>query len=68
MRTCPEHPEGDQVSKAIQRIAELLVTQNKCERAKGIYEYLAKSYAQTPEGREAARRQRMVLRECKPVP
>ena len=48
--------EGDQVSKALWRIASIFEQGQDCERAKGVYRYLEKSFGETAEGQRAAER------------
>jgi TolA-binding protein len=58
------HGEGDQVSKALWRIGELFLAREDCDRAKSIFDYLAQSYAETPEGKDAAMKTSEIEATC----
>ena len=56
--------DGDQVTKALWRIAELFIATGDCGRAKGVMGILASDYPQTLAGTKAEARQATVLDEC----
>ncbi len=56
--------DGDQVTKALWRIAELFIATGDCGRAKGVMGILAAEYPDTLAGTKAATRQETVLDEC----
>ncbi len=58
------HPEGDQVARALWRIAELFELQEDCERAHGVYVYLANSFKNTPQGTKAVPKVAELKAEC----
>lgn len=58
------HPEGDQVTRALWRIAELFELQEDCERAHGVYVYLANAYKDTPQGKKAVPKANQLKAEC----
>ena len=47
------YSKGDQVTKALWRIGELFLARDDCDRAKSVFDYLAQSYAESPEGKDA---------------
>lgn len=63
-RVHDDYPQGDQVTVALSRIATLFVARGDCARAKGVYDYLARVYKDTPDGVVAASRSKVVLDEC----
>jgi TolA-binding protein len=56
---------GDQVSAALWRIATLFEQRQDCDRAKGVYRYLEKSFAETKEGQQATERLPKLKDLCK---
>lgn len=60
--------KGDQVTKAVYRVGELYEVQGKCKQAKGVYDYLAKSYKGDALAERAKARAKEVKAACKPKP
>ena len=58
------HSKGDQVSKALWRIGEIFVAREDCDRAKSVFDYLAQSYAESPEGQDAVAKVKDIKTTC----
>lgn len=58
------HSKGDQVSKALWRIGELFVAREDCDRAKSVFDYLAQSYSETAEGKDAVMKTADINKTC----
>lgn len=56
--------DGDQVTKALWRIAELFIATSDCGRAKGVFAILVQEYPDTLAGTKAGLRLDTVLDEC----
>ena len=55
---------GDQVAKALWRIGELFLAREDCDRAKSIFDYLGQTYAESPEGQDAAMKLTEIANSC----
>jgi TolA-binding protein len=64
-RVHDDHTKGDKVPAALWRIGELLATQKDCKRARGIFEYLGKSFGSSPEGKKTDAKLKALATDCK---
>jgi len=64
-RVFDRHAKSDLAPRAVMRIAELYVIRKDCGRARSIYQFVGKEYRNTDAGREANKRARNVMRECR---
>lgn len=64
-RVHDQYTKGDKVPAALWRIGELLATQKDCKRARGIFEYLGKSFGSSPEGKKTDAKLKALAADCK---